>query len=455
MDGETYDFWDYYINTDDSKLLYEGIKELYDKNKSSGMVHGITDNALEVLVSFMKWMDSQSSETLAKENDEYYLKIAELTLNAGEIYIRDRSQDSESDGSKDYIYREGYATALDSYGPTPINWDASNAKEMEKERIDLLVTGIEKQKKKINSVKNLKNSNSKINDSYDKKVKYSPTEVVNYLQENGANLNVNDTNKENNLAMAWVNGVSLNDNTTKKLNYNKTQIKAYYKIADTSHYLNNESDAVIREWDYVIENNKHINNNLREQYNKTKLTPKDRSNMITKIKNYCNGDWDKNELSSANQTLNEISNGNISDEFKRTTGISLEQVKEDTNLYKDVDYSEQAIYNHPKVQSGNDDNMNFDQTIKNSEKFLENADDNPVSQGDIKDFFNPLYNITLIIGIIVAVLVGAILGIKFLTGSVEQKADTKKLLIPYLAGCVAVFGAFGIWKLVVTILADL
>ena len=66
-----------------------------------------------------------------------------------------------------------------------------------------------------------------------------------------------------------------------------------------------------------------------------------------------------------------------------------------------------------------------------------------------------LYNALLIIGIIIAVIVGAILGIKFMMGSVGEKADIEKLLVPYVVGCIIVFGAFGIWKLVVTILANM
>ena len=52
---------------------------------------------------------------------------------------------------------------------------------------------------------------------------------------------------------------------------------------------------------------------------------------------------------------------------------------------------------------------------------------------------------------IVAVLIGAILGIKFMIGSVEEKAEIKAALVPFIIGCVVVFGAFGIWKIVVTI----
>ena len=41
-----------------------------------------------------------------------------------------------------------------------------------------------------------------------------------------------------------------------------------------------------------------------------------------------------------------------------------------------------------------------------------------------------------------------------MTGSVSQKAKIKETLIPYIAGCIVIFGAFGIWKLVVTIMSS-
>ena len=47
---------------------------------------------------------------------------------------------------------------------------------------------------------------------------------------------------------------------------------------------------------------------------------------------------------------------------------------------------------------------------------------------------------------------GGIIGIKLMISSASEKAEAKKLLVPYVVGCVVVFGGFGIWKLVVTIL---
>lgn len=51
-----------------------------------------------------------------------------------------------------------------------------------------------------------------------------------------------------------------------------------------------------------------------------------------------------------------------------------------------------------------------------------------IEQQNYKISQNMLYNALLIIGIIVAVIVGAILGIKFMMGSVGEKADDKEII---------------------------
>lgn len=68
------------------------------------------------------------------------------------------------------------------------------------------------------------------------------------------------------------------------------------------------------------------------------------------------------------------------------------------------------------------------------------------------DFSNSIYNILFSVGVVIAVIVGMILGIKLMLAPVGERAEAKKMLVPYVVGCAVVFGAFGIWKLVVTIL---
>ena len=67
---------------------------------------------------------------------------------------------------------------------------------------------------------------------------------------------------------------------------------------------------------------------------------------------------------------------------------------------------------------------------------------------------NNLYYTLLALAMGVAIIVGAILGIKYMTAGIEEKAQVKESLIPYMISCVVVFGSLGIWKLVVTIIKD-
>lgn len=53
------------------------------------------------------------------------------------------------------------------------------------------------------------------------------------------------------------------------------------------------------------------------------------------------------------------------------------------------------------------------------------------------------------VGIILAVVLIAILGIKYMMGSTEEKAEYKKSMIPYIVGAILVFGASTVAKVVV------
>ena len=91
--------------------------------------------------------------------------------------------------------------------------------------------------------------------------------------------------------------------------------------------------------------------------------------------------------------------------------------------------------------------------ISGGDSFIDAGKDGSakIDKGSLQNASSSIYNILLICGMIVAVLIGAILGIKFMIGSVEEKAEIKAALVPFVIGCIVVFGAFGIWKIVVTI----
>lgn len=101
------------------------------------------------------------------------------------------------------------------------------------------------------------------------------------------------------------------------------------------------------------------------------------------------------------------------------------------------------------------DDASMGQIVADSGNFvqdgLKNQSNAMIDNQVIKDITSPIYNILLAIGIGVALIFATILGIKFVTGSVEDKANVKDQLLPFGVGCIVVFGAFSIWKIVVTI----
>ena len=50
---------------------------------------------------------------------------------------------------------------------------------------------------------------------------------------------------------------------------------------------------------------------------------------------------------------------------------------------------------------------------------------------------------------ILAIIIIAVLGVKYMMGSTEEKAEYKKTMMPYLVGAVLVFGASAIGRAVI------
>lgn len=60
-----------------------------------------------------------------------------------------------------------------------------------------------------------------------------------------------------------------------------------------------------------------------------------------------------------------------------------------------------------------------------------------------------------IIGVVIAIAGIIILGIKYMIGSVEQKAEYKKTLIPYLIGCIFIFAISQIISLIYSLASQI
>lgn len=96
-------------------------------------------------------------------------------------------------------------------------------------------------------------------------------------------------------------------------------------------------------------------------------------------------------------------------------------------------------------------NSTPDEVINEANSFLNIGQEGKGTiEGDVLSAASStIYNILLAIATVVAVIVGAILGIQFMMASAEDKAKVKESLLPFVVGCVVVFGSFGIWKLLV------
>ncbi len=114
-------------------------------------------------------------------------------------------------------------------------------------------------------------------------------------------------------------------------------------------------------------------------------------------------------------------------------------------------YAEQKI-----ADSGGGGTSSVTDAISDGNDFLNNGKKQVGTiDSSLKNDADVIYNILLAFGTAIAVIIGGLLGIKFMIASVEDKAKIKEALIPYVIGCVVVFGAFGIWKLVVEVLNNI
>ena len=80
---------------------------------------------------------------------------------------------------------------------------------------------------------------------------------------------------------------------------------------------------------------------------------------------------------------------------------------------------------------------------------FQKAEESNVDTGDMTTVAGNIVNIITWVGIIVAIIVLLVLGIKYMMGSAAEKAEYKKTMIPYLVGAVLIFGASAIVQAVV------
>lgn len=91
--------------------------------------------------------------------------------------------------------------------------------------------------------------------------------------------------------------------------------------------------------------------------------------------------------------------------------------------------------------------------INGGDAFINKAENREIFNADNeRSAVDQIYYVLLTVGIVLAVSVGLVLGIQFITSGAAGQAKVKEKLIPFAVGAFVVFGAFGIWRLVYNIL---
>ena len=73
---------------------------------------------------------------------------------------------------------------------------------------------------------------------------------------------------------------------------------------------------------------------------------------------------------------------------------------------------------------------------------------NSVQINDLTKVGNNVVTIIQVVGVVVAVIVLLVIGIKYMIGSASEKAEYKKTMIPYIVGAVLVFAGTSLVKVI-------
>ena len=109
------------------------------------------------------------------------------------------------------------------------------------------------------------------------------------------------------------------------------------------------------------------------------------------------------------------------------------------------------LFQNISIAANGDEKRDIGSVISQGEEWI-NGGKIQIDNNKLRLSQSFIYNSLLAVGIIITVIWGGFLGIKFMLASAEDKADIKQALIPYAIGCAVIYGAFGIWKIVITVL---
>ena len=99
----------------------------------------------------------------------------------------------------------------------------------------------------------------------------------------------------------------------------------------------------------------------------------------------------------------------------------------------------------------------LDDVMNNGNSFLNAGSESStmIDQNDLKSLSNFISGVLLTIAIGVTVITGAIMGLNFITQSIEEKAKVKESMVPWVIGIIVSFGTFTIWEVAVNLFQSL
>ncbi len=166
------------------------------------------------------------------------------------------------------------------------------------------------------------------------------------------------------------------------------------------------------------------NLNIYAASNNTQLMSK-----ITKIGEYVTDTW------------------TLSEEQKETLG--LEQAKENTEALETIDEKENKPSTDTTPKPIKKEPEGKTVTSINPTDYMPSA--SPDNADKLADIGNTIIGVVQVIGSIVSVAVLAILGIKYMIGSAEERAEYKKSMKPYIIGAIMVFSITNILVIILKI----
>ena len=95
--------------------------------------------------------------------------------------------------------------------------------------------------------------------------------------------------------------------------------------------------------------------------------------------------------------------------------------------------------------------MSIVPVFADTDSILDALNQDPEEVGEVTAIGAKIINVITNIGMVIAIAVLVVLGIKYMMGSAEEKAEYKKTIIPYFIGALLIFSAAAIVKVIASI----